>query len=679
MKSRLSSRQARHPQSAESGPGRLLRLAAAALAVACAAAGAARAAEAPAWLRAQLTAPLAAHDPKDLAVLSYASTVLTVLPNGHARRLVRRAYRILRPGGENLGVVRVPFDALSHIIALHGWSIAADGKSYEVRERDAVDASLYGVEDAYLMTDQLNRVMKIPGAQAGSLIGFEIEQELRPYEAADNWDIQATVPVRESHYTLQLPPGWGFRASWVNSSELQPVAGGKGEWQWSTGDIEPIHIETRMPPWRGIARHMVVSWFQDGAVSQGLASWSDLGTWYLGLARDRRASTPEIQRQVGVLSAGLPNLLGKLQALAAFMQRDIRYVGIELGIGGFQPHAASEVFAKRYGDCKDKATLLATMLGELGVESYYVVINTTRGAVSATTPPNNDFNHMILALRLPDELNDASLLATVQHPKLGRLLFFDPTDTLTPFGSLRGELQANYGLLVTPGGSELLSLPQLPPASNGLHRTAHLTLDADGMLHGTVDESRAGDAAMVQRLLLRATTRDADRIRPVEAVAAESLANFRIDGAESSNLQDITRPFEWHYSLEAKNYAKTGGTLLLLRPRVLGSEADAPFNSQEPRYNAIEFDGPERNSDDFEIALPAGYEVEELPQPASVDYSFASYRSSYSFSNHVLHYSRSREIRLLSVPVEKAEDLKAFYRLIFNDERRTAVFSKAGH
>ena len=94
------------------------------------------------------------------------------------------------------------------------------------------------------------------------------------------------------------------------------------------------------------------------------------------LARGRRDSTPEIKQKVAELTASTPSSIGKIRALANFVQDDVRYVAIELGIGGYQPHPASEVFSHRYGDCKDKATLLSTMLKEIGVESYYVIINT---------------------------------------------------------------------------------------------------------------------------------------------------------------------------------------------------------------------------------------------------------------------------------------------------------------
>jgi hypothetical protein len=83
----------------------------------------------------------------------------------------------------------------------------------------------------------------------------------------------------------------------------------------------------------------------------------------------------------------------------------------------------------------------------------------------------------------------------MHHARLGELLFFDPTDDLTPFGSLRGALQANVGMLVSPEGGELVQLPQLPTTSSGIQRTAKLTLDAEGTLRGEVREIRVGDQA----------------------------------------------------------------------------------------------------------------------------------------------------------------------------------------
>jgi len=368
-----------------------------------------------------------------------------------------------------------------------------------------------------------------------------------------------------------------------------------------------------------------------------------------------------------------------MKALADFAQRDIRYVAIELGIGGWQPHAAPEVFAHHYGDCKDKATLMGAMLQEMGVDSYYVIINSERGSVTPETPAHNGFDHAIIAVKLPDSVVDPSLMATIVHAKLGRLLFFDPTDELTPFGQLNGALQANYGLLVGPGGGELLELPVMPPAMNGIRRAGKLTLDSVGTLTGDVQEIRVGDRAWSQRWALRTVTKDADKIKPIETLLSRSLATFEITKASVSNLQSTDLPFIYNYSVTARNYAKPAGNLLLLRPRFIGNKSSDLLETKEPRKYPVEFDGPSRDMDTFEIALPPGYEVDDLPPPVDADYSFASYHSKTEVKGNTLKYTRTFEVKELSVPVSKVGDLKKLYRIIASDERNAAVLKPTSH
>src|SRR5271155_2248156 len=366
-----------------------------------------------------------------------------------------------------------------------------------------------------------------------------------------------------------------------------------------------------------------------------------------------------------------------MQAIGDFVQHDIRYVAIELGIGGIQPHSAPDVFSHRYGDCKDKATLVRSMLGEIGVDSYHVVIHTQRGSVTRDMPAHDGFNHVITAIKLPEGLDDPSLIATLQHPKLGKLLFFDPTNDLIPFGQLPGYLQANYGLLVTPDGGELIELPQQPSAMNSIRRTAKLTLDATGTLTGEVKEMRLGERASSERSRLRSVSKDTDRIKPIEELLANSLSSFHLTKASLINFQQTDQPFGFKYSFESLNYAKNAGNLLLVRSRVMGNKGAGFLETKEPRKFPIEFEGPARDTDTFEITIPAGYVVDDIPPPVDADYGFASYHSKTEVKGNVIDYQRTFEVKELSVPVAQAEDLKKFYRIIATDERNTVVL-KAG-
>jgi hypothetical protein len=641
----------------------------------------AMASDAPGWMHALVNAPLPAHDEKTDAVLLYSEQILTVQPNGKIKSLERMAYKILRPGGKGFGTVRSDFDAETKITSIHGWCIPASGKDYEVKEKDAIETSLFGVANGELVSDVRTKLLQIPAADPGNIVGYEVEQEGRPYVLQDFWLPQDTIPVREASYTLQLPVGWEYKAVWLNHEEVKPVSLGNNHWQWVVSDMTAIKAEDAMPPRQSVAAQMIVSLFPaGGGENKGFTSWQEMANWQRVLYQGRREASPEIKKKVAQLTAAAATPLARMQALAGFLQQEIRYVAITLGIGGLQPHPAPEIFTHRYGDCKDKATLLSTMLREVGIDSYYVVINTERGGASPAAPPAlNWFNHVILAIRLPDGVNDPSLVAVFQNPKLGRLLIFDPTDEMTPFGHLRGPLQANYGLLVTADGGELIELPKLDAAMNGVRRTAKLTLSPNGILSGDVREERIGDAAADQRYELRAATKDADRIKPIETTLAHSLGTFRITNAAVGNVQQKDRPFVYDYSLVAENYAKSAGILLLVRPRVLGVESNGFLETKEPRKFSVEFEGPSRDTDTFEITLPVGYEVDDLPNPVNAEYSFASYHSKTEVSGNVLRYTRTFEVKELSVPVSKVDELKKLYRIIAGDERSTAVLKPTTH
>ena len=645
-------------------------------------ASSAKAGDAPQWMHALVGVPLPEHDEKTDAVLLLAEDNFTVQGNGKMKKIERRVYKILRPDGRTYGTIYANFDAETKINSIHGWCIPAQGKDYEVKDKEAIETALFGVTDGILMSDLKTKVLTIPAADPGNIVGYELEQEVHPYVMQDVWRFQRIgVPVREAHYSLQLPAGWEHKEVWLNHAEALPASSGSSQWQWSLTNIPAVKPENSMPPLSGVAGRMIVSLFPpSGTGIKGFESWNDVARWEEGLDRGRRDASSEIKQKVVWLTASAPTTLAKMQTLARFVQTDIRYVAIELGIGGLQPHPAAEIFNHHYGDCKDKATLLGSMLHEIGVESFHISINTTRGGAAPDRPPTEEwFNHEILAIRLPDDVKDPSLLAVLEHPKLGRILIFDPTDEWTPFGRLRGELQANYGLLVTGGGGELVKLPQLPAALNGVVRTAKLALSPSGTLSGDFVEQRNGDYGTQQRASLKSVSKDADRIKFLESLISHSLPTFQITKASLLNLNQPDQPFGYQYSLIAQNYAKTAGNLLLVRPRVVGINTSDLLETKEPRKYPVEFDGPWNNSDTIEIAIPKEYEVDDLPPPVDVDYSFASYHSKTEASGNTLKYTRTFEVKELSVPVNKVEDLKKLYRIIAGDERNTAVLKPASH
>ena len=166
---------------------------------------------------------------------------------------------------------------------------------------------------------------------------------------------------------------------------------------------------------------------------------------------------------------------------------------------------------------------------------------------------------------------------------------------------------------------------------------------------------------------------DKDRVKVIEGILSQSLANFAVTKASMTSLQDAHKPFQLNYSILAQRYAKPAGDLLLVRPRLIGAKGSGFLETKEPRELPVIFEGPRKDNDTFEITMPAGYEVDDLPPPVDMDYSFASYHSKTEASGNKLKYTRTFEIKELSVPMSKMDDLRKFYRVIAGDERNTAV------
>jgi hypothetical protein len=559
---------------------------------------------------------------------------------------------------------------------MKGWMIPASGKHVELTFKDAVETSSVEMGSLEVASDSRIMELRFAGATPGAVIGYELQIEQSPLEMSDTFAFQDTIPVREARYTLKLPPGWSMSPTWLNHAAVETAGGKSQQWAWSLNDIPAVAMESSMPAWWSVAGHLFLAFSPQGKTPQ-LSTWPGIGAWLVDLAKDRSVASDAIRGKVAELVAGKASELERVRALAGFVQRDVRYVSIQLGIGGYQPHAAADAFRHRYGDCKDKANLLAVMLREIGIDSIPVIVNSERTYVRVNAPPSLLFDHVILAVRLPQQVQDVSLLAS-QGSGDERLLFFDPTDELTPFGRIRGELQGSVGLLALAENGRLVTLPQLQPEQSGVRRTAKLALNEQGVLTGDISERITGQEALRQRGFLRVAAREADITRVIEARLAESLASFQLIRAIPGNREASDLPLEWDYRISAASYARRAGELLMVRPRVLGIHAVTLPDQDKPRVHDLILSEPRLHTDEILIELPAGYVVDSLPQPLQLDVGFAAYRSRCEVVGSQLKFTRSYEVRDLLVPVAKIADYYRLHREIARDERAVVVLKKSG-
>jgi len=635
---------------------------------------------APDWLRAAAQEKLPDYPKDTVAVVLLDEQQVTVKDKGEIDTLYRRAFRILRPEAreEDFGGIKVDFDSQTKIAYMKAWTIMSDGQELTVKDKDVIEGGDFSSEEEF--NDIRYKTLQFPEPNPGSVIGYEYVQKNRPFIFEDDWSFQHLVPVKTARLSLQLPPGWEYSASWFNYTEQKPLDSGANQHVWEIHDIPGVKVEPEMPPWVAVAGWMGVKYFprDPGLRAKTSGAWKDIGLWYDGLTQSSRVPTPEMQRKVAELISGISDPLEKMRTLAQYVQKNVRYYAIELGIGGYQPHPAGEIFAHQYGDCKDKATLLSSMLGEIGIESYYLIVHTDRGVVHPNYPSMH-FDHMILAIRLPDTVSGATFHTVVNDPKLGRLLIFDPTNEYAPLGYLPWYLQANYGLLVTPDGGELISLPLLAPPLNRLMRTAKFSLDPAGNLSGEVQEVSWGGLAEANREDLL-EMKPAKRAEFFENFLGVFLTNFSLTGATVGNLEQYDQDLVLNYNFVSGGYAKVAGDLLIVRPRVVGDKYTnllALFAEKKPRTYPVQFEEASRQDDVFDITLPQGYAVDELPPPVKVACYYATYDSETVVTGNTLRYKRTLEIKDVLVPPEKLQDIRAFLQQVAGDQNASAVLRRA--
>ncbi len=609
------------------------------------------------------------------AVMLFEEYLITVDAQNHAVERQRYAVRILKPQGRSDAHCLIEFDADQKLNYFRSWTIAPDGRQFQAKEEDFQDEGAYGDRDMQF-SDRF-RIVNPPGSDPGSVVVCEMEGHLRPYMSEDDFPIQLSIPVADAALELVLPPGGHYAESWSRFTPVKPVEIGANDLRWEMKNVPALDLENvrATPPEQALVARMSVKW-GDSAVKGVDSQWRVIGQWEEQLEEHRFDPTPEIAAKARELTAGAPDLYTKLSHITDYIQKNIRYFIVVKGIGGWQAHFAGDIYRNRYGDCKDKTTLLISMLQAIGVRAHYFHVDSERGTINPAAPSLIG-NHMITAIELPAGEDDSRLAARVKAANGKMLLIFDPTDEETPVGLIRAELQGAWGNISDGADSQVLQMPVLRPESAGLSREGVFALTADGALAGDVAEVFAGDDARRERMFIKENEAKDIREQLEKGLGAE-LPGLTFKGFEFHQAGELAKPLELDLHISDATYAHSAGPLLLFRPRVLGTHVRAANDVMEgkPRAYDIEIGHPGRWHDSFDIAIPAGYVVDEMPDPVDVDVDFARYKSAISVKGNLLHYEREYVVREVEIPPSKAADFRKLENMILFDEKGTAVLKK---
>jgi hypothetical protein len=631
--------------------------------------------DAPAWLRAAAGSTIPAF-PRDVpAVILADESVVTIEDDGRMTRSDFYAVKVLTREGREEAVAHAVYNTDSEKVKeLRAWLISPSGKVKKYGKGETAELALVD-NDVYNEAKQM--IIAASGdAEVGSIFGYETVTEDRSVFSQLTWYFQgAPLPVVKSRISVTLPRGWTADALTLNHEKIEPTMSGN-TYTWELRDLAPVTHEPLSPPRSAITPWLAINLTptpEKPASRRSFATWVDVSRWLSEISDSQAAVDDALGGKAKQLTAASKTEMEKIAAVGRFVQA-VNYVSIQIGTGrggGYRPHAATEVFAKSYGDCKDKANLMRAMLKAIGIKSYLVSIYSgDPNHVRREWPSPHQFNHCIIAVKVSDE---TQALTVVDHPTLGRLLIFDATDDITPVGDLPVHEQGSYALIIAGEAGALLRMPATPPEANMLTRNAEVRLNPDGSILATMREQSIGQAAVRELGAFRGLT------RPEYNVRIERWIGQGATGVSVSKIEPLDEPKEGRFSLgvdfSAPAYGQLmQGRLLVFRPAIV-SRRESLSLTDPVRKHAVVLT-PQAYTETTKIRLPAGFEVDELPDAVKLDTPFGSYVTSYIVKDGQLLFTRKLIVRASTIPVTDYAKVRGFFERIRAAEQSPVVLVK---
>lgn len=403
------------------------------------------------------------------------------------------------------------------LLSLEGAVTSAGGERVKIgrKEQDLVQAAGGGV----LHSSARYQVVSPPGLKPGDVFELSYAVEGEPYWPGG---VLPLVLANEATDKIEL------------SLRVNPAAGalhhrldGPSEGLTFEGDAQRLVLRGSLPKPEplpelaggGTVVHPLLRW------SFGeKASWEKIGGWYSGLLAGVPQGSPEVAKLARELTAGAVTPREKLEALVAHVRRKVRYVAVEVGIGGFRPHPPAEVASKLWGDCKDKSFLLVEMAKVVGIEAWPVLILFDEDRrIDAAFPTAYQFNHAIAAFAAEP------LEPRPGDPVAAGYFFVDPTQEIGGAGYLHQGVQDQDAVVILPGRGQLVRLPSQPETA-GRKLQIELALAADGSARGRAQLELEGDGAAQLQQFLDAAASQAPLEDTLRRIFEAALRGARLSG-----------------------------------------------------------------------------------------------------------------------------------------------------
>ncbi len=630
----------------------------------------------PVWLQQAAAVKVPAYDKDVPAVRLHHEQAVSVDSDGRVTTVTTSAVRILtRAGRAYAEAAELYLTNAGKVREIKGWLIRPNGEVKKYGKDSVIDriSNPADIYDEY----RLKIIDATDDADAGMVFAYQSTAEEQPLFSQDRWYFQNTLPSLVSRYTLSLPSGWRAESVTFNHPKIEPTINGS-TYAWELRNLAPIEMEPASPGVTNLAPRLAVKYYpaegvQLTARSRGFDNWVEVSRWATELHDPQAVPDEAITAKARQLTANAKTELERIGAIARFVQ-DLQYISIDIGVGrgnGYRPHAAAQVLAKLYGDCKDKANLMRTMLKTINITAYPVAIfSGDRTYVREEWASPNQFNHVIIAIKVSDETQSPTVIT---HPTLGRLLIFDATDEVTPVGDLPDHEQGSLALIIAGDGGALMRMPTTPPEANRLERSSEATLDAEGRITATVRENAMGQTAADYRRYFRGLS------RPEYNGVIERWVARGANGAKVSNINPTDSNAEGRFALDLEFTAGSYGQvmqnrLIVFRPAIVERQESISL-IESKRKHPVVLESQAYN-ETVRIKLPEGFEVDEMPDAMKLDTSFGTFSATYEVKDGHLLFTRKLVQRAMTVPVEDYAKVRSFFAGIRSAEQSPVVLSR---
>jgi cytochrome c-type biogenesis protein CcmH/NrfG len=375
-------------------------------------------------------------------------------------------------------------------------------------------------------------------------------------------------------------------------------------------------------------------------------SWDELAHWYDNLQQERVKPTPEIKEKAAQLAKDAPDDNARLKAIYEYVSTKYRYIGIDLGMSRYQPHFASEVMDNGYGDCKDKHTLLASLLLSAGFKVHPALIN-SGAEIDPDVPSPGQFNHVITVVDRPS----------------GRL-WLDTTPEVAPFGFLLASIRGKHALIVLGDSpSELVMTPALPELKSSQTFEMKASLDDHGTLNGdAVRTIQNSDVEVLFRLGFRSLPMPKWKDL-VQRISYGSGFGGDVSDVNASSPEEISKPFRMSYKYTRKSYSDwENGRISPPLPVMFLPDIKEGKKPSTPTWLGVPGEITFKSS----VILPKGYTL-EVPKNVDVKEDFAEYHATYGLSGNTFTTERRLTFTVQEVPIASHEKYAAFRKVVIDD------------